>query len=578
MTKKNRLISIALIAVLAFAVLCASGVTLALNVIRNDSNVSITTADLVLSAKAANLAVYTAVAANDNDADTFADNYGNLYKHQQCNVQNNDGTILFGNRQGGVSLNDDSVTIENVMPGDKVEFDVEVTSHSNIAFDYRAELFVDATEGQKLLNQLDFSAGTLGLLRKDVSDEGVTGDGELSQAILTDYTQWSKISASRTDVEKIRVSVELPITATEGQGETVRLYYVVRGQQNTETQQDVASVVSPTGETLRFTKLYTNDPDNVGAVDYALKNGIDTVSVIGSNIVEEGEVRINRAMRFVGVANAQGEYPTLNGVRVVVENGAAATFTNIDFDGASYFDVSGSMGLTLNNCKANVTPVKLYDEVKREFVENAAFVASSTSLTPVKLNVTNSSIVSRHGAAIALRSPLSNGSVIDNNVFGADGAGFDGTAVLAFSGADNLDVPSERPVITVSNNTLYGDTAFCLGSSAGTDEYMVVSRNNAAYGIKDGLFVNGVTVDGRALAAFVDNGSTMDGAAVTCANAAYASLVLCGVNVTLNGFNLIASGTVALSGGISTADFYDRYTIGGELKEGDVVFYPKAAN
>ena len=574
MTRKNRIISIAIIAVLTFVVLCASGVTLALNVIRNSSTGSITTADLNLSATAKNVAVYTAVAANDADTDTFADGDGNLYKHQQCNVQSSDGTILFGNRQGGVLLTEDSVTIDNVMPGDKVEFDIEVTSESNIAFNYRAELFVDATKGQTLLNQLSFSAGQLGLLRKDVSEDNGLADETLSQAVLTDYTEWTKISASKSQIETIRVSVELPITATEGQGETVRLYYVVRGEQNTESQDDIASVVSPTGEVVRFKKLYTNDPENLGAVNYALKNGIDTVSVIGNNIVEEGEVRINRAVNFVGVADELGNYPTLNGARIVVENGATASFKNVNFDGASYIDVSGAMGLTLDNCKAEVSPVKLYDEAKRDFVENAAFVVSATSLTPVKLNVINSRISSQHGSAISLRSPLSSGSVISNNVFGTSESGYDGTAVMVFNGADNLDVPSERPVITVSQNTLYGDTAFGLGSSAGANEYLIVSRGNAAYGIKDNLFANGFKYNGKALAAFVDNGSTIDGAGLSCADIAYKSLVLGGVNVSLNSFNLIAAGTVALSeSNISVLDFYDRYTIGGELNENDIVFY-----
>lgn len=574
MTRKNRIISFAIIAVLTFVVLCASGVTLALNVVRNSSTGSITTADLVLSAKAKNVAVYTAVAASDADSDTFADGSGNLYKHQQCNLQSSDGTILFGNRQGGVRLSDDSVTIDNVMPGDKVEFDIEVTSSSNIAFDYRAELYVDAAKGQKLLNQLAFSAGQLGLLRKDVSEDAGLADVELSQAVLTDYTEWTKISASKSEIETIRVSVELPITATEGQGETVRLYYVVRGEQNTEAQDDIASVVSPTGEVIRFKKLYTNDPENLGAVNYALKNGIDTVSIIGSNIVEEGEVRINRAINFVGVADELGNYPTLNGVRIAVVNGASTSFKNVNFDGASYIDVSGAMGLTLDNCSADVTPTKLYDEARRNFVEDAAFVVSATSLTPVKLNVINSRIASQHGSAISLRSPLSNGSVIANNVFGTSEAGYDGTAVMVFNGADNLDVSNERPVVTVAQNVIYGNTAFGLGGSAGANEYMVVSRDNTAYGIKNNAFVNGFKHNGKAFAAFVDSGSTIDGAALTCANVAYESLVLGGVNVTLNSFNLIASGTVALlDDNISKLDFYDRYTIGAELKEGDVVFY-----
>lgn len=572
MAKKHIIISFITIAVLAFGVICMSGVTLALDFARNDMTGNITTAGLNLSATAKNVAVYTAEAASAGDEGAFAGDHGDYYIHRQCNVQNSDGMILFGNRSGGVSWNEKSVSIENMMPGDLVEFDIEVKSSSNIAFNYRAELYVNADEGGKLYNQLDFSAGTLGLLRKDVSGESGIDDDTLAEAVFTDYTEWTKKSASQTDVETVRVSVSLPITAKEGQGEGMKLYYVVRGEQNTEMQGDFASVVSPTGETVSFKKLYTGDPENLGAVDYALRNGISTVNVIGNNIIEEGTVRISRALRLVGVMDEEGNYPTVNGARIIVENGATLAVENVNFDGASYIDVSGAMGLTLSGCTIDVTPEKLYDETRRDFVSDAAFLVSATSLTPVRLNVTNNRFFAKHGAAIALRSPFLSGSVIAENQFGSANGGYDGTAVLVFNGAENLESPEEHPVITVSQNSFYGAQAFYLGSSAGTNEYMVSSNRNTAHGIAQ-TFASGATQNGVALASFTDFGSTANGLALRCGDIAYENMLFCGVDITCNNFNLIATGTVALSEHISREEFYDRYTIGSELKDGDVVFY-----
>lgn len=567
MTKKNRLISIAISVMLTFAVLCSAGVTLAMNVSSNRTSGSITTANLSLSATAKNVAVYTAVAATEADEDTFEDNDGNLYKYRQCTEKNSDGAILFGNR-GGVKFVDKSVSIENIMPGDKVEFDIEVSSASSISFDYRAELYVDSTKGQTLLNQLNFSAGGLGILRKDVSDEPASSD-ELSQAVLTDYTKWMKVSASKTKIETVHVSLDLPITATKGQGETLQISYVVRGVQSTE-QNKVASLIAPGGETLYFDKLSE-------AVEYAEANGVRNINIIDSTVLEEGEVNIRRALNFIGVADGDGKYPTLNGARIVVANGAAASFKNVNFDGASYIDVSGAMGLTLENCKAEVTPVKYYDNAIHDFAKDPAFIVSGTSLTPVKLNLSNNRIASERGAAISLSSPLSNGSVINGNVFGTEKLHYDGAAVMAFNGAYNLDSASERPVITVSDNVIYGDRAFSLGSSAGETPYMVISKSNVAHGIENNEFVVGAKYDGKSYAAFTDSGSKIGESAITCANISPEDFAFGGVDVVLDGRNLIVSGKIAVSDNITVEELYTRYTVGNVLKDRAVILYRDGA-
>lgn len=567
MTRKNKIISIAVLAVLAFTVLCTSGVTLALNLTSTRQSGTLHTADLKLSANVNNLVAYAAVPASESDVGAFSDGHGNFYKHVQC-VKNDDGAYIFDDRKGGVQLSEDedgqNVTIENIMPGDKVEFDIAVVSESNIAFDYRAELYVNSSDGPNLINQLDFSAEGRGVWRKKVSGDGVEGDDKLTPAVITDYTAWNKIGSSVTEVETIHVSVELPVSATKGQGEKVKLHYVVRGSQNEEVQKPVASVTTRDNQTVSFTTL-------AEAVEYAQDNGIRDISVIGGTLLEEGEVRINRALNFTGVADGQGNYPVLNGVRIVMENGAGATFANVNFGGNSYIDVTNAMALTLNDCLVDVKGVEYYDSVSRDFLEDSAFIVSGKSLTPVTLNVTNSVIRSSNGgAAISLRSPLGDGTLISKNTFGSSEFVYDGTAVMIFNGAYKMGIVSEsdRPVVTVSDNAVYGSKALSLGSGASAMSYLVYSSNNSAYGIQN-EFVTGAAYGSATLAAFVDSNSTIDGNAVTIADVGYESLILGGVNVTLNN-NLIAKGNVAL-GCVTEDEFYTLYTVGGASD--DIVLY-----
>ena len=568
MTRKNRVISIAISAILAFAVLCTSGVTLALNLTSNRSTAVAKTAGINLSATVANLRASTAKSANEGDEGAIKDDYSdNYYTYEQW--IKSDANNIFNDNGGSVKLetvknssgkDEQLITISNIVPGDKVEFDIEVTSQSNVAFDYCAELYVEAEQGQKLVNQLDFKSSSFGLSRVDLSDrtDPAVNDGDFAQVIVGDT---KKVSASKSEVETAHVSVLLPVTATEGQGETVHLRYRVRGSQNLQ-EQDTVAEVEVDGTRYKFTNLYTKDSEDLGAVEFAKLNDVDTVYIVGSNIVEEGEVVIDDAISFVGAADGEGKYPTLNGAHVTVENGAAVTFTNVNFDGTSYIDVSGAGRLTMNNCTADVAPIKLFDKITRKTVQDSAFIVSGTSLTPVRLDLSDNTIVSNNGgAAISLNSPLSDGSLISGNTFGSQEKRFDGEAALTFNGAykANSTGSNDRPVVTVSQNTVYADRAFSLGGNAGSQAYIVSSVSNVAHGIANNVFVKGVKdSQGTALASFVDNGSTIDSNELTIANVSDQALVLGGINVTLNDVNLISAGHVSLAN-INETNFYQLF-------------------
>lgn len=581
MTKKYRVISMALIVALCTLVLCTAGITLAIGTSANRSNGSITTAGLSIESLVKNVAVFTAVAASEGESETFQFD-GRYYKYQQSNIKNNDGTILFGDRaSGGVRFDDKSVTLENVLPGDKVEFDIEVSSNSSIAFRYRAELFVDANSGEQLLNNLNFNSSN-GLRRRDVQNSAAKASNDaLSAAILTDYTQWTTLGANKTDVETIHVSIDLPLNAVGGMGETVKLFCVARAEQSIATNAPVAQV-----EQNGFIKIF----DKVrAAVEYAIENRIDTVTLIGStNCVEnngvittldEGEIVVSRALTFNAKADVNGNVPVINGARFVVKEGATATFNGIHFSGASFVDVSDATALTMNDCFADVAFASdegYFDQGSsaREFLKNTPFIVSGTSLTPVTLKLNNNKILS-DGGAVGLRSPLNNGSNISNNSFGSAERRVTAEAALLICGAANdSGVDKAKAFVTVESNSFFAETAVSLGSKLNSAPYVVLSRNNVLNASNGKVFAMGAADNGGAICgAFVDFGSTVNGGALQLENINAARLKFAGINVTVNAINLIVSGEVVLSN-VEKADFDNNYTA-GENTAGTIIVRAK---
>lgn len=549
--KRNKKIIISTVSVAAaFAVLCTAGVTLALTMSDNPSGGSISTAGVELPVEAKNLKVYSAASSSEADS-AFNDGKGGYYKYEQSQLSSGDTTNFI--HGGKVKCGKKSVDIENILPGDKVEFDLEVSSKSTISYNYRAELYVDATEGATLLNQLDFTAGELGILRNDVTETPTVQN--LKQAVFTDFTQWTTLGASQSVIDTVHVTISLPITATEGQGESVKFYYYAIGVQNTVSQEDVVRFDTAGGGQKGFTSV-------AEAVEYAKENGITEIPVVGSTVLEEGTVKVDNRLNFKGIANAEGKYPTLNGIRFVIENGAAVTFDHVNFTGVSYIDVSKATALTLKSCTADVAPIKLFDTATRSYLDDAAFIVSGNTLTALSLTLNNNNIYGS-GAAVSLSTPIRGGSVISDNNFGKNDRVYGGTAAIVLNGADGTE-----PVISLNNNTFYADRALQLGGSAQGTLYRVISANNTAYGLKDNIFA-----DGTACAALLDSGSKLGENAISNANIAYGKLAFSGVDVNLDSLNLISGGKLALSENIIPVEFYTQYTVGSTLTHNALALY-----
>lgn len=534
MTKKVR-IMIIVIAV-ATAVILATGITLAVTTSDNSSTGTVTLGQINLSAKATNFKVYSAVRAAESDSAEMRDENGLPYVYEQSTIQS--GNTLSFKNGGSVSYSENEVAIDGFMPGDKVEFDIEVKSDSNLAFNYRTELRVDKTFGDTLLNQLNFKAGDLQLRHIDLNASAGTDN-----FVTVAATDWKAISTNKQDIEKVSVTVEFPITATAGQGQSTTLRYVAKGEQNDETLPDIAEIVDGT-ETVSF--KYLQD-----AVNYAYEKGIDTVKVSDSNVIEEGEVTVRHGVKFVGQKSSDGKNPVLNGVRFNFDD-AAATFSDIDFAGESFIDVTRCLTLGLENCNVNVLGTKYFDSESRTFLNDEAFIVSANSLISPQISVKNSTFNVNKGAVVNMRSNLADGSVFAANTFGSAEKPLDGSAVLILGGAE------QGARVSVSNNAFYGVSALSFNGEADV-AFWVISDNNRA-------FVSGTFANGKAAVALCDNGSEVNGNAIVNANIASDDMLFAATNVRYSNLGYVTAGTFALQS-ITVDEFFVGYADKAQLAQ-----------
>lgn len=548
---KSRLKFLIATIALSVAVLIAAGVTLAVWSSDNRSSGTLTAGSLSLSAHAANVRVYSAIPADADDDDVFFDENHSPYKYEQSTIQSSENKINFTRHEGSVSFNEKSIEIDGITPGDKVEFDIAVTSASTISFNYRAELYVDASDGETLLNQLNFSAGELGLLRQALPEDDEASDDGRAPAVLTDYTKWSTFSGNQTSIERIHVSISLPITADKGKGKTVKFYYVVRGIQNIDEQPDVAEV-GDGEDTVAFKTL-------ADAVNYAQGSGANEIRVTNSTVLEEGAVVISNALKFIGVADGDGNLPVIKGARITVADGAAAEFENVRFAGTGYIDITDCTALTLKNCTAEVNATRFFDTSTRSYLPDAAFIVSGSSLTPNRLILTNNKINTIDGAATCLRTRLQNGSEISNNVIGSTERSYGGTAVVALNGAE------DEATVKLTGNAVYGNTAFSLGNTRGSGRFTVISENNEVTGNS--------FAGGTANAALIDGGSKLNGKELVCTDIKHEGLLFACVDATLDNLHRISSGKLVLSENENYTDFFNRYASAGTLDKNALSVY-----
>lgn len=136
---------------------------------------------------------------------------------------NTDGTPNLKFENGGslvYTTIDNTLAVNNIMPMDKVEFDIKITNNSNV--DIKYQTIISLTEGLDLFSGLE-----------------ITVDGKVFNGITT-YTTWKNLATTDAKEIVVPVSIELPEEAgNEYQGLTTKLSYSVKAVQGNGTVEEI---------------------------------------------------------------------------------------------------------------------------------------------------------------------------------------------------------------------------------------------------------------------------------------------------------------------------------------------------
>lgn len=159
-----------------------------------------------------------------------------------------------------------NITLDKIVPGDKVVFNVEIKNDSNVDVNYQSVISV--TEGIELFSGLVVTVDDL-----SDSEEATTYNG------LTAYSKWEYLTPG-TGNRTVQVTVELPETAgNEYQGLTTNISYFVNAVQGNapvvEAEYDEKTTYVYTESDLRLVALSTNKGNNFSGKTVKLMADID---------------------------------------------------------------------------------------------------------------------------------------------------------------------------------------------------------------------------------------------------------------------------------------------------------------
>ncbi len=222
-----------------------------------------------------------------------------LYSHENIDMNGENGTkkelegLTF--LTGGTAMYEDETstfTLDGIVPGDGVTFDIEVTNNSNVDSKYRV-VVSDATEGSEFAEvlEIDVNNGTWGV--------------------------WNDLAAHEK-ISDIPVSVGLPISAgNEWQGKTIKFAVTVEAVQGNVAVSDEYPVSAATTVTVDEDNKTTEEAKIV-SVGKVGDNHVAKATILVGTKIEEGtnklELNIKKAevpANFT-VAITQNEPKTLD--------------------------------------------------------------------------------------------------------------------------------------------------------------------------------------------------------------------------------------------------------------------------
>lgn len=294
----------------------------------------------------------------------------------------NDSKTEFDGLGGSAVFDGDVLTLDKIVPGDAVRFDVKVTNESNVTVKYRTAVR-NLSEDGTLFNALEVS----------VNDEDFS---------FSKISSWSALDPSVSDVETISLVIEFPETA-EGQelmGKTANMLVSVEAiQGNAETSDDaLAGTFNEFVNALNTGKpvTLTDDiivPGNVEITSNATINGkgyeikreggytgnIFTVKASSSltlnDVIIDGGAIWEEPVGTFSLKN-DDDQPLLYGVQNKVNNGVMATGALITTEGDAVLTL-GEDVILKNNDGANA--ITLATRAGGKLIINGAKIINNRS-------------------------------------------------------------------------------------------------------------------------------------------------------------------------------------------------------
>ena len=204
--KRNIIVSAFMAIALCMSVV--AGATFALFTSNSSVNIAITSGNVEVTATASDLTVYSPTSVNE-DGIVNADNA----------VDKNGGRFVNG---GTATLTGSELKLDNMTPGDKVNFNIKVENKSTVTVKYRTRIYCGEDNG--LYAGLKYS---------------ITNGTETYESMA--ITDWATLTPDVKEVANLACEVELPVDAgNEYKNKSCKLVYQVEAVQgNAETANDI---------------------------------------------------------------------------------------------------------------------------------------------------------------------------------------------------------------------------------------------------------------------------------------------------------------------------------------------------
>ncbi len=315
--------------------MCASvitGATYALFTSESETNIAITSGKVDVSATIKNVSVYSPAGIYENGEIADDDCHADVVQKENGGVFANGGTV---------ELDADSatLTLSKMIPGDKVNFDIEIVNDSNVTIQYRTLAYTETDNG--LIDALNIKLG----------------ENDFDGSNL--YSNWATLSV---DVKTITVKCEVELPADAGneyQDLDCSIAFAVKAVQGNTTTTDAVARIGEgyfktideaienveVGETIEIIRPGTYAPFTIG-VDNVTVKGIVGKTKAESTVIKNTPTSNVRA--FANDITLDSLYiddatPFVGSGEAWIQGGAVTSCINVG---------SGATGanLTVSNC------------------------------------------------------------------------------------------------------------------------------------------------------------------------------------------------------------------------------------